>query len=405
MDQLTQIIKKQDERIAQGTNNAYHAFNASQATTAALEKVEAGIKALPNLLTRLREDGEGRASSLKGIQDQMETINQMVQALEERMPPQDHQKQERPSSAASMRSEVTFHPQRHSTRNRTLGEEEESDREASDKIPKGAKAKKPEAFKGKRGQEAENFLMKMEVYFSDYGQAFDDRRKITTTLTNMEEGEATKWAKPLLRRQIDQTAHESLRTWGTFKNAFLLAFGDPIKKDRAIREIGRLTQTGSAQHYASQFRILMDDLNWDEKALIDKFKGGLKTNVQQELLRATFLIDTENVPLEKWIELAIKTDDVLFANRSMGNPHQSREHSGRAANTAQATNTTQTRPGWVPIAEINRRKKEGLCLKCAKKGHLRKDCKQKAYTPAVEQGKAAEIDKEDDSKSTSESEN
>ncbi|QRW07618.1 Retrotransposon-derived protein PEG10 [Ceratobasidium sp. AG-Ba] len=40
-----------------------------------------------------------------------------------------------------------------------------------DEIPKGARAKKPEAFNGKRGQEAEIFLMKMEIYFNDYGTA------------------------------------------------------------------------------------------------------------------------------------------------------------------------------------------------------------------------------------------
>ena len=40
--------------------------------------------------------------------------------------------------------------------------------------------------------------MKMEVYFSDYKRAFNDQWKISTTLTNMEEGEASKWAQPLL---------------------------------------------------------------------------------------------------------------------------------------------------------------------------------------------------------------
>lgn len=62
-------------------------------------------------------------------------------------------------------------------------------REIRDKIPEGAKAKKPEPFSGKH-QKAETFMMKMEIYFNDYGNTFTDRRKISTTLTNMAEGEA-----------------------------------------------------------------------------------------------------------------------------------------------------------------------------------------------------------------------
>ena len=111
--------------------------------------------------------------------------------------------------------------------------------------------------------------MKMEIYFNDYPKAFDHARKITATLTNMAEGEASKWAKPLLRKALDQEDHSALRSWVEFKKYFLVAFGDPIKKDRAIREMGKLTQTGSAQHYASQFRLLMEELNWDEQALIN----------------------------------------------------------------------------------------------------------------------------------------
>ena len=91
----------------------------------------------------------------------------------------------------------------------------------------------------------------------------------------------------------------------------------------------------------------MDNLDWDEKALIDKFKAGLKTNVQQELLQAAFMMDTEDIPLERWIELAIHTDDVLFTNQSMSNPGKARTFSGKQANLS------NTPKPWVPKEEMN----------------------------------------------------
>ncbi|QRV80841.1 Retrotransposon gag protein [Ceratobasidium sp. AG-Ba] len=117
---------------------------------------------------------------------------------------------------------------------------------------------------GKRGQEAESFLMKMEIYFNNYGTAFNNNQKMATFLTNMGEGEAAQWAKPLLRKILDEEPHKYLTNWNTLKNAFLLGSSDPMKKERAIQNIHKLQQTGSAQHYVTAFQTLMQELNWDE---------------------------------------------------------------------------------------------------------------------------------------------
>ncbi|QRW12207.1 Retrotransposon gag protein [Ceratobasidium sp. AG-Ba] len=222
-----------------------------------------------------------------------------------------------------------------------------------DEIPKGARAKKPEAFNGKRGQEAEIFLMKMEIYFNDYGTAFDNNRKMATFLTNMGEGEAAKWAKPLLRKILDEEPHEYLANWNALKNAFLLAFSDPMKKERAIQNIHKLQQTGSAQHYVTAFRTLMQELDWDEHAFIDVFKKGLKNNVQQELLKATITQDTSTFSLEKWMEVSIRIDDLLFTGRSL----RDNSSSGNQDKKFQPR-TTQAKAGIVPSEVIQKGEKK-----------------------------------------------
>jgi hypothetical protein len=74
-------------------------------------------------------------------------------------------------------------------------------------IPKEVRVKKPEPFSGKKGREAENFIMRMEVYFNDYEPGtFSDNRKITTTLINMSPGESMNWSDPILRSISSRTA-------------------------------------------------------------------------------------------------------------------------------------------------------------------------------------------------------
>ncbi|QRW16618.1 Retrotransposon-derived protein PEG10 [Rhizoctonia solani] len=169
-------------------------------------------------------------------------------------------------------------------------------------ITKEARLKQPNVFNGKRGTEAKTFIMKMEMYIKEYPGNFTDERKIRATLTNMGEGEPVKWASPLMQKHLTDEPHEYLTCWNAFKAAFLLNFSDPSKRDRVIREINSLKQTGSAQK----------DLDWDEKALIDTFKKGLKINLQSELICMKITTpEIDNYSLEQIIEVAIRTDDIL----------------------------------------------------------------------------------------------
>ena len=94
----------------------------------------------------------------------------------------------------------------------------------------------------------------MELYFGDYEEGtFDDNRKITATLANIAEGDGSKWAEPILRKLSQQEPHILAESWRGFKEAFLINFADPIKKEKAIRSLNKLVQTGSTQAYTTQF--------------------------------------------------------------------------------------------------------------------------------------------------------
>ena len=62
--------------------------------------------------------------------------------------------------------------------------------------------------------------------------------------------------------------------------AFLAAFDNPLKKDKAARDIRKLYQTGAAQHYTTQFFSLAEELGWGKTALKDQYQAGLKPEVE-----------------------------------------------------------------------------------------------------------------------------
>ncbi|QRV85432.1 Transposon Tf2-1 polyprotein [Ceratobasidium sp. AG-Ba] len=189
-------------------------------------------------------------------------------------------------------------------------------------IPNEAQTKKPDPFNGKKGKEAEIFFMEMEIYFNDYEEGtFDYQRKITNVLMNMASSDATNWAQPFLHKLSSNVKHPTLKSWTTFKKSFLEDFSDPVKKDKAIRELSKITQTKSAQVYVTQFRTLQQEVDWDEEALMDRFKEGLKPEVRKELLQIAMLMEEEKLGLGALYKVACKFDDMIYANQKLNQPN------------------------------------------------------------------------------------
>ncbi|EUC56294.1 Transposon Tf2-1 polyprotein, partial [Rhizoctonia solani AG-3 Rhs1AP] len=346
---------------AQGALNiSHHAYTTSNALEAELKALQEGIREIPRILselvnavTRLEENQEKQNAELEQLKTDVGIIIEMAQRQTESDSPPDEEEED------------FFDKPPHSTPKKTKPQALE--------IPKEARLKKPAAYNGRRGTEAETFLLKMELYFHDYESAFDDKRKISAVLTNMGEGEPSKWAKPYLRKLLDQEDEGCLKSWKDFKAIFLLNFSDPLKKENATRELAKLRQTGPATIYASQFRSIKENLDWDETALIAQFRQGLKNEVQRELLKLSLSKDLDTMSLEEIIEWAIKTDDILHQARTLGED--------RVSFNNKPTNTRTPRDDWLPKDLIRKRKEEKRCLKCGKHSHQIKDCPERKYLP------------------------
>ncbi|KAF8759545.1 Retrotransposon gag protein [Rhizoctonia solani] len=147
--------------------------------------------------------------------------------------------------------------------------------------PSTVKVDHPDAFKGKIGSEAKQWLTRMLAWVRLNQRQFpSDLEVLSFLLMNMEEA-AGAWAHP----HLDQLgSHRALiQTVDEFKTEFLAAFGDPNATRAAERKITSLTQTGTCAEYITKFRTLQMELDWNDAALRGQFARGLHWEVQRQI--------------------------------------------------------------------------------------------------------------------------
>jgi hypothetical protein len=118
------------------------------------------------------------------------------------------------------------------------------------------------------------------------------------------------------------------------------------------------------------------------------------------------VVALQALTLENWIELAIRTDDMIFSSRSFNpktNIPSTSLQRGNASTPASKPFTPRspqdkgkTQNVKVPDEEKQRRRKDSLCIKCSKPGHNMSECRTGwSYKgKGKAQGKASSMPKE-----------
>ncbi|KAF8758450.1 Retrotransposon gag protein [Rhizoctonia solani] len=147
--------------------------------------------------------------------------------------------------------------------------------------PSTVKVDHPDAFKGKIGSEAKQWLTRMLAWVCLNQRQFpSDLEVLSFLLMNMEEA-AGAWAHP----HLDQLGSHCalIQTVDEFKVEFLAAFGDPDATRAAERKITSLTQSGTCAEYITKFRTLQMELDWNNAALCGQFARGLHWEVRKQI--------------------------------------------------------------------------------------------------------------------------
>ncbi|KAF8751883.1 Retrotransposon gag protein [Rhizoctonia solani] len=147
--------------------------------------------------------------------------------------------------------------------------------------PAPVKVDHPDAYTGKIGSEAKQWLTQMLAWTRLNSRMFPtDQEVLSFLLMNMKDS-AGAWAHP----HLDQLgSHRAIiQTVEGFKLEFLAAFGDPDATRAAKRKITTLTQSGTCADYITKFRTLAMELDWNDAALQGQFARGLHWEVSRQI--------------------------------------------------------------------------------------------------------------------------
>ncbi|QRW24433.1 Retrotransposon-derived protein PEG10 [Rhizoctonia solani] len=235
----------------------------------------------------------------------------------------------------------------------------------------------PDAYTRKIGNKARQWLTRMLAWVRLNQRMFPtDQETLSFLLMNMKDV-AGAWAHP----HLDQLgSHRALiQTVDDFRTEFLAAFGNPDAMQAAKRQITNLTQTGTCAEYITKFRTIAMDLDWNNATLCGQFARGLHWEVSRLIAtrkrRPTTLLELQNA--------ALVIDNALRKERASHPPKGSKSGTSSSSTPNRGASTSQqaTRPGrlssnpnFVSEEEQNRRRAEGLCIKCSKLGHKFAEC-------------------------------
>jgi hypothetical protein len=251
-------------------------------------------------------------------------------------------------------------------------------------IFKEPKISLPTRFDGTRSQ-FRGFLNQVRLVIQMHPTRYPTQASRVGLVGTLLSGSALSWFAPLLEQQSPL-----LDNFEAFIEEFKACFGDTDSVRTAINKIRRLRQGDRpASAYAADFRLLASDIPWDEQALMEQFRYGLRNDVKDLLL--TFPEDPKS--LTEAISRAVRCDNRLFERRSERQqfmvrsrleptyaevaarplPRQTSYNPPMDSPTPMEIDATQRR-GPLSEEEKQRRRRNRLCLYCGGPGHIAINC-------------------------------
>ncbi|KAF8753980.1 hypothetical protein RHS01_06510 [Rhizoctonia solani] len=240
--------------------------------------------------------------------------------------------------------------------------------------PAPVKVDHPDAYTGKIGSEAKQWLTQMLAWTRLNSRMFPTNQEVLSFLLMNMKDSAGAWAHP----HLDQLgSHRAIiQTVEGFKIEFLAAFGDPDATRAAKRKITTLTQSGTCADYITKFRTLA--WNWtgttrpSEASLprppLEVSRQITTREHRPEPSSSCRMQHLSSTTLSERSVLAIRRRIVSLAD------HQTPQ-GGRVPAKSTGSKKLSDNPNFVSEEERNRRRAAGACIKCGKMGHKFAECR------------------------------
>ena len=237
--------------------------------------------------------------------------------------------------------------------------------------PVPLKVSLPDKFDG-NWQNFRGFINQVNLYFHMNPGVYDSDALKIGFLGGLLSGSALKWFSPLLEKESPL-----LENRRQFMAEFEAIFGDTDGIRTATTKLRALKQGNhSAATYASEFCQIATALDWNDAALADQFRDGLRSEVKDMMIGFP-----DPQELNDAITLAVRCDNRLFEHR------QERWAESVPAAVLPSIPPPRINAGGVEpmqldavrfrqlsAAEKERHRANNLCLYCGLSGHIVRNC-------------------------------
>jgi hypothetical protein len=285
--------------------------------------------------------------------------------------------------------------------------------------PTRSSLKEPDTFSGEDPTQLREFIAQCAYHFSERPEAYaSDTAKILYMLSYLQ-GDAQSWFQP------DEIDDGTIPYWDGDYVAFISElrgnFGptDPVgDAENRINHVRMKTNERIAK-YMVRFNRLASQLTWGDSALRHQFYRGLPDRIKDEMAKVDYentLMGVRNsaqkIDQRYWTRELEKRRDSEAEHSKPNTKSKARSMEPRTTPSSstskpksslyQTSDDSSSKPkpayanklgsdGKITQTEKDRRRKEGLCMYCGRKGHIAADCKKRPINTTAKASKTKSV--------------
>src|SRR5258706_8087622 len=181
------------------------------------------------------------------------------------------------------------------------------------------------------------------------------------------EGEALDWWK---------ANRAECQTWWQVKRSIREYYGDHYRKDKAYNKIVTLKLTGTVQQYLNELNILNVDAGMTDHHLINIILNGIPSRLRLAMAHYENLHPDPPAWRKKLLEMDVATTEFQQKDQKGKDKGKKRGLEDKVQMRGGEAGEKKKKEGeYIPKDIWEKRRREGRCLGCGRKGHSFQECR------------------------------